>query len=1158
MRSRDASIIVVVTVLASAFSFAITILPENVRATTLYVGGVGPGNFTSIQGAIDAASPGSRIFVFNGTYFENIVITKTLSLAGEDRNSTIVVGNPSIMDVIQIVADWVNVSGFTATGSEVGIELDYVHDCYIANNTAHSNEYVGISIYHSDNNTISDVNAFWNYNWSGVLLYRSDDNIVTHSNLSNNGNAIWLQLSDDNTFSNNYARSNTVSDIFVSSSVGATITDNDMTGGIFIEWADTVDPFDRLEYWNSHSIDTSNSVNGNPVHYWTNATGGRIPNNAGQVIIANCTDVIVENQNLSGGPTGIIMAYSSNNRIANNTVFGRLYDGFTIYRSSENSIKNNSLKSNGRDGIYLHKSDKNDIDGNTVSSNDWSGIHLPSSQGNIISTNTIFSNGEHGIRLSIASDDNSLIGNTISSNTEMGIYSYYADNNVIQWNNVTGNELGIRLDMSHGNTITHNTAHNNTPPSLDGVGIGFTHSNDNVMSNNIVYSNGGIGLTSTNSRNFTVSDNVAYDHVGWGMLFYGSEEFVVSNNTAFSNLREGIEITESNHVVVVNNTASFNGWGMGTNIGENITFYNNTANFNAWGGIGLGWDGNNTVVNNTSIGNGQFGIFIGWSNDNRIYHNTILGNARQGWDNSTFNYWDNGYPSGGNYWGDYSGVDLYNGPNQNLPGSDGIGDTPYNIPGGIQRDRYPLMAPSGPVQTVPSAPRNLGTVGGNQLVALNWTEPLYDGNSPITNYRIYRGDVSGGEVFLVEIGNLTAYLDTGLTNGQTYYYIVSAVNAVGGGPDSNEAYATPTIQPVLPSEPRNLLAVAGSGNISLTWNPPLFDGNCSIIHYRVFRGIASGGETYLGELGNVTIFKDFGLTNGQEYFYQVSVVNLVGEGPRSNEASATPTVPPQPPTMMQADLVGEGAENVSIVWTLSLDDGSGQNSVVGYAVRRSTSYDFGGLGYGIVGNVPKGETQFIDHLAGEGNPNDYFYFVCAIDLNNLSSCSTNQAGKFTRNLSEGVNLASIPLVQSDESVARVLQTVKFDKAWTHLASGNDDPWKSYMTFKPYKGDLKTVDHRIGIWINVTEDSNLTIAGLVPSFTDINLEAGWNLVTFPSFHTSYSVSDLKAETGATRVEGFDSQAPPYDLRVMNDGEFLQAGHSYWIYVGSGRIWTVTNS
>ncbi|MCK4443299.1 MAG: hypothetical protein KAW09_02065, partial [Thermoplasmata archaeon] len=114
---------------------------------------------------------------------------------------------------------------------------------------------------------------------------------------------------------------------------------------------------------------------------------------------------------------------------------------------------------------------------------------------------------------------------------------------------------------------------------------------------------------------------------------------------------------------------------------------------------------------------------------------------------------------------------------------------------------------------------------------------------------------------------------------------------------------------------------------------------------------------------------------------------------------------------------------------------------------------------------------------------------------------------------------------------------------------------SFMKSKPYGGTLQYGNHTVGIWMNATEGSNLTVAGVVPRVTTIQLRAGWNLVGFPSFILTYSVADLKAETGAERVEGFDSVFAPYHLRVMNDGEFLQAGHGYWVYLESDAIWII---
>ena len=104
---------------------------------------------------------------------------------------------------------------------------------------------------------------------------------------------------------------------------------------------------------------------------------------------------------------------------------------------------------------------------------------------------------------------------------------------------------------------------------------------------------------------------------------------------------------------------------------------------------------NNTIINNT------IGFFVSNMEEvpqtcwNRIYHNLFIRNGIQAVEYMNDNYWDNGYPSGGNYWSDYLGADQNHGPGQNQSGSDGIGDTPYTIyANGV--DRYPLMGSSPP------------------------------------------------------------------------------------------------------------------------------------------------------------------------------------------------------------------------------------------------------------------------------------------------------------------------------------------------------------------------------------------------------------------------------------------------------------------------------
>ncbi len=265
-----------------------------------------------------------------------------------------------------------------------------------------------------------------------------------------------------------------------------------------------------------------------------------------------------------------------------------------------------------------------------------------------------------------------------------------------------------------------------------------------------------------------------------------------------------------------------------------------------------------------------------------------------------------------------------------------------------------------------------------------------------------------------------------------------------------------------------------------------------------------------------------------------------------------PAGPPLPPTDLNAHLSGSGFENVTIIWSLSPDDSGGKNSVVRYDIYRAETHSSNTSTYQLHDSVPKGTSRYVDGDAGEGDPSDYFYIVCAVNAANDSSCSADQAAKFTRPLTTGPNLVSIPLIQSNESIETVLQTVEYDKAWYYEPSSQE--WKWRMTFKNYRRGLWNVNHTMGIWVNVTGDCNLTVAGVVPAQTTIHLHEGWNLVGFPSFNTSYTASNLRAEVGSTRVEGFDSLPPNY-LRVLGDGEVLQAGYGYWVRVEADVTWTI---
>ena len=125
---------------------------------------------------------------------------------------------------------------------------------------------------------------------------------------------------------------------------------------------------------------------------------------------------------------------------------------------------------------------------------------------------------------------------------------------------------------------------------------------------------------------------------------------------------------------------------------ENTMIKYNKISDNGWNGITLKSGCKGTRISENTISDNFYaGIGISEASNNYIYHNTFKTNRYQAYDDAT-NVWDDGYPSGGNYWSDYTGSDT---------NGDGIGDTPYAIPDGINTDRYPLMAPYTNEDTIP-------------------------------------------------------------------------------------------------------------------------------------------------------------------------------------------------------------------------------------------------------------------------------------------------------------------------------------------------------------------------------------------------------------------------------------------------------------------------
>lgn len=188
---------------------------------------------------------------------------------------------------------------------------------------------------------------------------------------------------------------------------------------------------------------------------------------------------------------------------------------------------------------------------------------------------------------------------------------------------------------------------------------------------------------------------------------------------------------------------------------------------------------------------------------------------------------------------------------------------------------------------VPDAPTGLIAMSGDSYVKLEWDAPAFDGGSPISNYIVYKGTMTGGESFLGMVASVLTYSDTSTSNGIKYYYRVSAMNQIGEGGLSGEVDAIPV---GVPDAPSDLVILTGDGYANITWSAPESDGGLPITNYRLYRGTSSGGEVFLTKTGNERTYNDTNVVNGMTHFYEVSAVNGVGEGALSDEVAGTPSV----------------------------------------------------------------------------------------------------------------------------------------------------------------------------------------------------------------------------------------------------------------------------
>lgn len=591
----------------------------------LYVGGSGPGNYTKIQDAIDNASDGDTVFVYNGTYYEDVWVNKSINLIGEDRNITTIEAN---VYSIYLIADWVNISGFTITnGSNFGI------------------------------------------------VVRSEENTISSNNILNNYKGVDLEYSNYNNISGNIISNNTF--------------------GV------------HLDTYNSNNIIKGNFINSN---YYD-----------GVVLYRHCDYNVIFGNIFNANGKGIRIGFNSiNNIIRGNKITSNYLYGIQIYSSCTNNV------------IYHNNLINNNITAFDGSTNSWYNATLQ--EGNYYDDY----NGSDATGDGIGDKPYNITG---GSNQDLHplMYPWYP---------------------SHPDTVYVDDDYN-----ISSIGFGYDRFNRiqygiNEVEGSTVYVYNGtyyehvtvdktINLIGEN-RSTTVIDGVgAGDVVRIIADSVTISQFTIQNGgNGAENWDAGIEVYQSRFNSILNNhiigpynhgTRAVNIWF--STADNNIVSGNNLSD-NKYGLVF--WDSNtNNIIKNNIYNSSYYGIsFSKSSNKNQIYHNNFIKNNHSSWDECN-NTWNSSYPSGGNYWSDYTEDDLYNGPNQDIPGSDGIGDIPYEILCEHGIDYYPLMKPDGWI----NSPANVPNKPSGETIILpgidyNYTSSTIDPDGDSIWYKWDWGDGS--------------------------------------------------------------------------------------------------------------------------------------------------------------------------------------------------------------------------------------------------------------------------------------------------------------------------------------------------------------------------------------------------------------------------------
>jgi parallel beta-helix repeat protein len=754
-------------------SFARTIRLNVAAESTIFV----PTDFSKIQDAINNAAQGDTVFVYNGSYVENVIVNKTISLVGENSAATFISGG-GVGAAVKVTVDDVVISGFTIGNGSLaeggaGILLYKVASADISYNVIVSS-YAGVSLVNSSlstvqSNYVSECNI-------GLLMNFSSSNAAEGNTFSSaTGAAVYLNRSSNNTLVGNSISNSDGYGIRLLYSSQNNVQGNEITGcndGLLLEYSTATTLSDNNIHSNGYNfgvtgeglsdyvqnIDVSNKINGKSIYYLVSARdislNGSLSQDVGYLAVVNSSNVKARSVNLSNNSEGFLSVYSTDSLVENsnatsnrraafiyysarcslvNDSFTGNVEGVRIVSSPTALVKNNFILDTGEYGLTLESSGDSTVEGNSIRNSVRGGLNLYSSPNCNVSKNTIVGNG-FGIFAQVSTGAK-VDNNVVANNTGNGVYFSYSDNGSAQGNSISGNDgYGIILQAVQSASVANNSLKNNTQSGvymvtcLNGqvgsnvieynqAGITLQYSLNTKVRGNQVSANAHEGMLLVDSPNSDVSANTVLDN-GWeGLSFQNSGKGTMNANVVYHNARYGIWLQDSPQATILNSNVSSNtDDGIYVRGSDNVRILNSVMNGNGNAGcrlyltnlatlaqnnitnnregVRIFLANNNTMNDNRLSKNIESGVNIYSSTGNKLYHNNFINNTVQNAKvlNASI-VWDDGYPSGGNYWSDYVGLDLYWGSKQDQPGGDGIGDKSYIIDS-ENKDKYPLMTPT--------------------------------------------------------------------------------------------------------------------------------------------------------------------------------------------------------------------------------------------------------------------------------------------------------------------------------------------------------------------------------------------------------------------------------------------------------------------------------